>query len=100
MDGPYRRESRAGNRRASRGRCVDCREWGVRANRSLRSGDTPIDRQFETTAVGSLALDYQGERFRNLGALTSSYDKSAVTPVVRLVVRRSETGRRNASGGI
>jgi iron complex outermembrane receptor protein len=43
----------------------DSREWGVRANGSLRGGDTPIDRQSEKTAVGSLALDYQGERFRS-----------------------------------
>nr|WP_235782814.1 TonB-dependent siderophore receptor [Bradyrhizobium murdochi] len=41
------------------------REWGVRASGSLRGGDTPIDRQSETTGVGALALDYQGERYRS-----------------------------------
>ena len=41
------------------------REWGVRASGSLRGGDTPIDRQSETTGVGSLALDYQGQRYRS-----------------------------------
>ncbi|WP_245286422.1 TonB-dependent siderophore receptor [Bradyrhizobium sp. ARR65] len=43
----------------------DNKEWGVRTSGSLRGGDTPIDRQSETTGVGSLALDYQGERFRS-----------------------------------
>ncbi|WP_407174758.1 TonB-dependent receptor [Bradyrhizobium sp. STM 3562] len=43
----------------------DGKEWGVRTSGSLRGGDTPIDRQSETTGVGSLALDYQGERFRS-----------------------------------
>ncbi|GBU18834.1 MULTISPECIES: TonB-dependent siderophore receptor [Methylobacterium] len=40
------------------------REWGARIVGSLRGGDTPIDRQSETTGVGALALDYRGERFR------------------------------------
>ncbi|SDN35496.1 iron complex outermembrane recepter protein [Methylobacterium phyllostachyos] len=31
---------------------------------SLHGGATPFDRQAETTGVGALALDYQGERFR------------------------------------
>jgi iron complex outermembrane receptor protein len=41
------------------------REFGVRANGSLRGGDTAIDNQRNTTGVGSLALDYQGQRFRS-----------------------------------
>ncbi|GJE25496.1 TonB-dependent receptor [Methylobacterium organophilum] len=40
------------------------REWGVRFVGSPRGGAAPFDRQSETTAVGALALDYQGERFR------------------------------------
>ena len=40
------------------------REWGVRFVGSAHGGDTPVDRQAETTGVGALALDYQGERFR------------------------------------
>lgn len=40
------------------------REWGVRVVTSLHNGDTPVDRQSERAAVGSLALDYQGDRFR------------------------------------
>jgi iron complex outermembrane receptor protein len=43
----------------------ESRQWGVRASGSLRGGDTPIDRQSETTGVGALALDYQGERYRS-----------------------------------
>lgn len=41
------------------------REFGVRVNGSLRGGDTAANRQSETTGIGSLALDYQGERFRS-----------------------------------
>lgn len=40
------------------------REWGVRLVTSLHDGNTPVGRQSETTGVGALALDYQGERFR------------------------------------
>ncbi|MCJ2062742.1 TonB-dependent siderophore receptor [Methylobacterium sp. J-088] len=40
------------------------REWGARIVGSLHGGDTPFDHQSETTGVGALALDYQGERFR------------------------------------
>jgi len=51
------------------------KEWGVRASGSLRDGDTPIDRQSETTGVGSLALDYQGERFRSWLYLIAQTDR-------------------------
>src|SRR6478735_3561282 len=40
------------------------REWGARVVGSLRGGATPFDHQTETTGVGALALDYQGDRFR------------------------------------
>jgi iron complex outermembrane receptor protein len=53
----------------------DSKEWGVRASGSLRGGDTPIDRQSETTGVGSLALDYQGERFRSWLYLIAQTDR-------------------------
>jgi iron complex outermembrane recepter protein len=53
----------------------DSKEWGVRTSGSLRSGDTPIDRQSETTGVGSLALDYQGERFRSWLYLIAQTDR-------------------------
>ncbi|MBW7966683.1 TonB-dependent siderophore receptor [Bradyrhizobium sp. BR 10261] len=53
----------------------DGREWGVRASGSFRDGDTPIDRQSETTGVGSLALDYQGERYRSWLYLIAQTDR-------------------------
>ncbi|WP_316196085.1 MULTISPECIES: TonB-dependent siderophore receptor [unclassified Bradyrhizobium] len=51
------------------------REWGVRTSGSLRGGDTSIDHQSETTGVGSLALDYQGERFRSWLYLIAQTDR-------------------------
>lgn len=53
----------------------DSKQWGVRASGSLRDGDTPIDRQSETTGVGSLALDYRGERFRSWLYLIAQTDR-------------------------
>ena len=53
----------------------DGKEWGVRASGSVRDGDTPINRQSETTAVGSLALDYRGERFRSWLYLIAQTDR-------------------------
>ncbi|RUV68224.1 MAG: TonB-dependent siderophore receptor [Mesorhizobium sp.] len=40
------------------------RQFGVRFNGSYHGGDTPIDDQTREVSVGSLALDYQGERLR------------------------------------
>lgn len=40
------------------------RQFGVRLNGSYHGGDTPIDDQTREVSVGSLALDYQGERLR------------------------------------
>ncbi|MBR0704141.1 TonB-dependent siderophore receptor [Bradyrhizobium diazoefficiens] len=51
------------------------KEWGVRASGSVRDGDTPINRQSETTGVGSLALDYRGERFRSWLYLIAQTDR-------------------------
>jgi iron complex outermembrane receptor protein len=53
----------------------DSKQWGVRASGSLRGGDTPIDRQSETTGVGALALDYQGERYRSWLYLIAQTDR-------------------------
>ncbi len=53
----------------------DGKQWGVRASGSVRGGDTPIDRQSEATGVGSLALDYQGERFRSWLYLIAQTDR-------------------------
>lgn len=53
----------------------ESKQWGVRASGSVRDGDTPIDRQSETTGVGSLALDYRGERFRSWLYLIAQTDR-------------------------
>lgn len=80
----------------------DRKEWGVRANGSLRGGDTPIDRQSEKTGVGSLALDYQGERFRSwlyLIAQTDRFD-APVRPFLiapGLQVPKAPDGRLNVT---
>ncbi|WP_425340253.1 TonB-dependent receptor [Aureimonas populi] len=39
-------------------------EWGVRANGSYRNGETALDRNDQEVGVGSLGLDYRGERLR------------------------------------
>ncbi|WP_208764432.1 TonB-dependent receptor [Bradyrhizobium guangxiense] len=80
----------------------DGREWGVRATGSVRDGDTPINRQSETTGVGSLALDYQGERFRSwlyLIAQTDRFDAPSrpflITP--GLQVPKAPDGKLNVT---
>lgn len=42
----------------------DNREFGIRANGSFTGGKTALAHQSDKALVGSLALDYQGERFR------------------------------------
>jgi iron complex outermembrane recepter protein len=42
--------------------------WGVRLNVLGREGDTPISRQSDRMLIGSLAVDYRGEK------LTASFD--------------------------
>jgi len=42
----------------------DSREFGIRANGAYFGGDTPLDKQSRGVFVGSLALDYRGNRFR------------------------------------
>ncbi len=42
--------------------------WGVRLNLLARDGDTPINRQSDRMHIGSLAIDYRGEK------LTASFD--------------------------
>lgn len=80
----------------------DNKEWGVRASGSLRGGDTPIDRQSETTGVGSLALDYQGERYRSwlyLIAQTDRFDAPSRPFLVApgLQVPKAPDGRLNVT---
>lgn len=76
------------------------REFGVRVNGTVRGGDTVTDEQFNRTGIGSLALDYQGERFRAwlyllaqrdyFDAPTRPFLMSAGVPVPR-----APDGRRN-----
>ncbi|MFQ3459642.1 TonB-dependent receptor plug domain-containing protein, partial [Bradyrhizobium sp. UFLA01-814] len=40
------------------------KEWGVRFNGGIDGGNTTIDRQSARNGVGSLGVDYHGERFR------------------------------------
>ncbi|WP_461654403.1 TonB-dependent siderophore receptor [Methylorubrum aminovorans] len=76
------------------------REWGARFIGSLRGGNTPFDRQSETTGVGALALDYQGDRFRAwlyLLAQTDRFDAPLRPFLLRagVPVPRAPDGRRN-----
>lgn len=78
------------------------REWGARFIGSLRGGDTPFDRQSETTGVGAVALDYQGERFRAwlyLLAQSDRFDAPLRPFLLRagVPVPRAPEGRRNLS---
>lgn len=78
------------------------REWGARFVGSLRGGDTPIDRQSETSGVGALALDYQGERFRAWLYLLAQTDRfnAPLRPFLLqagVPVPRAPDGRRNLS---
>ncbi len=50
------------------------RQFGLRVNGSLRGGDTAVDNQFNRTGVASIALDYQGERFRTWLYLLAQHD--------------------------
>lgn len=76
------------------------REFGVRVNGGLRGGDTVVDNQSNRAGVGSLALDYQGERFRSwLYVLAQRDDWDAPTrPFLMspgVAVPAAPSGRRN-----
>ena len=80
----------------------ESREWGVRASGSLRGGDTPVDRQSETTGVGALAIDYQGERYRSWFHLLAQADRfdAPMRPflvAVGLQVPKAPDGRLNVT---
>lgn len=42
----------------------EAREFGIRFNGAYSDGDTVVDRQSHTLALGALGLDYRGERLR------------------------------------
>jgi iron complex outermembrane receptor protein len=76
------------------------REFGVRVNGSLRAGDTTADSQFNRTGIGSLALDYQGERFRTWLYLLAQRDyvDAPTRPFLMapgVAVPRAPSGRNN-----
>lgn len=77
-------------------------EWGVRFVGSAHGGDTPVDRQSETSGVGALALDYQGERFRAWLYLLAQTDRfqAPLRPFLLpagIRVPRAPDGRRNVT---
>ena len=76
------------------------REWGVRFVGSAHGGETPIDRQSETSGVGAIALDYQGERFRAWLYLLAQTDRfqAPLRPFLLqagVPVPKAPDGRRN-----
>lgn len=83
-------------------RAGEGREWGARFSGSVRSGDTAFDRQSETSGVGYLALDYQGERLRTWLYLLAQTDRytAPVRPFLAasgILIPRAPGVRRNVS---
>ena len=78
------------------------REWGIRFVGSAHGGDTPFDRQSETSGVGALALDYQGDRFRAWLYLLAQTDRfqAPLRPFLLpagVPVPKAPDGRRNVT---
>lgn len=78
--------------------------WGVRANGSYRGGNTYVDGQFRQRILGSLGLDYRGERLR-LALDTYGYqeknrggDMSGV--VMTSLVPKAPSGSTNIAPGL
>ncbi|OZI63013.1 TonB-dependent receptor [Bordetella genomosp. 11] len=55
--------------------------FGIRVNAMLRDGDTPIKDQSTREALGSVALDYRGEKLRS--SLDLTWQKERIDNVVR-----------------
>ncbi|MDF2600485.1 MAG: TonB-dependent siderophore receptor [Methylobacterium brachiatum] len=80
----------------------DAKQIGVRINGAGLGGATPIDRTAQRNGVGSLALDYDGDRFRLFLDVIYQHDAyDAQTrggnPVEGLRVPRAPDPRRNMS---
>ncbi|MCG6575742.1 TonB-dependent receptor [Pseudomonas sp. AF32] len=60
----YAMDTQAGSHVDISRRFGEERRFGVRVNGSLQGGDTAIDKQSRDVGVGSISLDYQGDRFR------------------------------------
>ena len=51
-------------------------QWGVRVNALHREGDAAVDDEYRRTTLGSIGLDYRGDRFRS--SLDLGYQKQVV----------------------
>lgn len=78
------------------------REFGVRVNSAYQNGDTALDNQSRRASLGSVALDYQGEKLRaSLDLIDQREDINApsrrpwLTPGV--AVPSAPDGRRNTT---
>lgn len=66
LSADYAMDSQLGGRLDIGRRYGEGGEFGARFNGGYHDGDTAIDKQSRETLVGSLALDYRGERFRSV----------------------------------
>jgi iron complex outermembrane receptor protein len=63
----------------------DNKEWGVRVNGLVRNGEASIEDGNLRTGLGSVALDYRGERLRwSLDAITQNDDTKNFRPQMTL----------------
>jgi iron complex outermembrane recepter protein len=76
--------------------------WGMRVNALHRDGDTPLDNQKSTTNLGSISIDYKGERLRSsLDLLIQDEHVNAPTRpflvAAGIQVPKAADGRRNVT---
>ena len=80
----------------------EARQFGIRINGAGFGGDTPIDRTGQRNGVGSLALDYAGDRLRLFGDVIVQHDAydsqtRGGNPLPGLRIPRAPDPRRNMS---
>lgn len=78
------------------------RQFGIRLNGSHHQGDTLLDNQFRQADIASVALDYQGERFRATLDAFGQYErfKAPARPFLvaaGVAVPSAPNGRRNVT---
>lgn len=78
------------------------REFGVRLNGAYQNGDTALDNQSRRGSLGSIALDYQGEKLRaTLDLIDQREDINAPSRrpslVAGIAVPTAPDGRRNTT---
>ena len=98
----YAMDTQAGSHVDISRRFGEERRFGVRVNGSLQGGDTAIDKQSRDVGIGSIALDYQGDRFRSSLDLISQEEKwdapSRPFQIVRGIdVPSAANGRNNVT---